>query len=119
MEDEYFFDLDKPSIREIKNEAGEWRIYYKSNQKFTISYSGNITGIAVIPDHGNPTPNNGKETGYITVSYGNVEYKDNGSNITWDESGYIIFHVKEGRKSNYHDVRVEYYLYRRGSKMKV
>ncbi len=111
-EDKYYFELDRPASREIKTEAGSTQIFFKCNQEYTISASGNITGLRL-------SHTSGSGNGSVTVSFDKVQYKESGSNITWDESGYIIFTVKEGNKSNFSVVRKEFYLVRRGSKMKV
>ncbi len=111
-EDKYYFELDRPASREIKTEAGSTQIFFKCNQEYTISASGNITGLRL-------SHTSGRGNGSVTVSFDKVQYKESGSNITWDESGYIIFTVKEGNKSNFSVVRKEFYLVRRGSKMKV
>lgn len=111
-EDKYYFELDRPASREIKTEAGSTQIFFKCNQEYTISASGNITGLRL-------SHTSGRGNGSVTVSFDNVQYKESGSNITWDESGYIIFTVKEGNKSNFSVVRKEFYLVRKGSKMKV
>ncbi len=110
--DKYYFELDKPAVREIKTEAGSTQIFFKCNQEYTVSATGNITGLRL--SHTSGTGN-----GSVTVSFDKVQYKESGSNITWDESGYIIFTAKEGSKSNYNVVKKEFYLVRRGSKMKV
>lgn len=111
-EDKYYFELDRPASREIKTEAGSTQIFFKCNQEYTISASGNITGLKLSHTFG-------KGNGSVTVSFDEVQYKASGSNIIWDENGYIIFTVKEGNKSNFSIVRKEFYLVRRGSKMKV
>lgn len=111
-EDKYYFELDRPASREIKTEAGSTQIFFKCNQEYTISASGNITGLRL-------SHTSGSGNGSVTVSFDKVQYKESGSNITWDESGYIIFTVKEGNKSNFSVVRKEFYLVRRGYKMKV
>lgn len=111
-EDKYYFELDKPTSREIKTEAGTTQIFFKSNQEFSISTSGNISGLRL-------SHSSGKGDGSVIVSFDKVQYKESGSNIIWDESGYIIFTVREGTKANFSIVKKEFYLVRRGSKMKV
>lgn len=111
-EDKYYFELVRPASREIRTEAGSIQIFFKCNQEYTISASGNIIGLRL-------SHTSGRGNGSVTVSFDKVQYKESGLNITWDESGYIIFTVKEGNKSNFRVVRKEFYLVRRGSKMKV
>lgn len=116
--EEYYFRFSTLASREIKTEASSTQIYFECNQDYTVSVescggsSVNITGLSI-----NPT--SGKGNGSITVSYGNVQYKESGNQITWYESNYIIFNVKEGTKSNYKNVKKQFHLFRKGYKMKV
>lgn len=111
-DDKYYFELEKPSSREIKTESGSTQIFFKCNQEYTISISGNITGMKL-------SHTSGKGNGSVTASFDEVQYRESGSSITWNESGYVIFTVKEGSKTNYNIVKKEFYLVRKGSKMKV
>ena len=111
-EDNYYFELERPAAREIKTDAGIIQIYFKTNQEYTISVTGNISGIKL-------SQLSGKGDGSVTVSFDKVQYKIEGHSITWNESGYINFTVKEGTKNDFKIVKKEYYIVRRGSKMKV
>lgn len=111
-EDQYYFKFTSLASREIKPEAGSTQIYFECNQEYVVTTSGNITGLKV-------SPTSGKGNGSVTASFGEVEYKESGSNITWNESGYVVFTVKEGTKSNFKTIKKEFYLVRKGSKMKV
>lgn len=106
--DNYYFELEKPAAREINTEPGSIKIYFKCNQEYTISATGNVTGLRL-------SHNFGEGDGFVTVSFDKVQYKDSGSNITWNEYGYIIFTAKEGSKNNFKLVKNEYYIVRRGS----
>lgn len=117
-EDQYYFKFTTLASREIKTEAGSTQIFFECNQDYSITVescggsSVSITGL-------NINPTSGKGSGYVTVSYGNVQYKESGNQITWNECNDITFNVKEGPKSNYKNVKKQFYLVRRGSKMKV
>lgn len=111
-DEKYYFELDFPAAREIKTEAGSTQIFFKCNQEYTVSATGNITGLKLSHTYGTGT-------GSIIVSFDKVQYNDRGSDITWSESGHIIFTAKEGVKSNFNVVKKEFYLFRRGSKAKI
>ena len=89
-EDKYYFELERPASREIKTEAGSVEIFFKCNQEYNISTSGNISGLKL-------SHTSGKGNGSVTASFDKVRYKESGSNIIWDETGYIFF-FSEGRK---------------------
>lgn len=111
-EDKYYFELDIPAAREIRTEAGSTKIFFKCNQSYSISTSGNISGLTLSHTYG-------EGDGSVTVLFDEVQYQESGSNITWNESGYIIFTVKEGKKNNFNIVKKEYYLVRRGWKARL
>lgn len=111
-EDKYYFELEMPAAREIRTEAGSTKIYFKCNQSYSISTSGNISGLTLSHTYG-------EGDGSVTVSFDEVQYQVSGSNITWKESGYIIFTVKEGNKNNFNIVKKEFFLVRIGYKARV
>lgn len=110
-EEEFYFELELPASREISTDAGSTRIFFECNQKYIVYATGNISGLTISNTYG-------EGDGSVTVSFDKVQYDDSGSGISWNEHGYIIFHVKEGKKSNYREVKKEFHLYRQGSRMK-
>lgn len=110
--EQYYFEFSNLSPIRIETEAGSTQIYFKCNQEYSVSVSGNIKGLRV-------SPTSGEGSGSVLASYNKVEYKEGSSYITWNESGTIIFTVKEGPKNNYKIVCKEFTLSRIGSKIKL
>lgn len=76
-EDKYYFELDIPAAREIRTEAGSTKIFFKCNQSYSISTSGNISGLTLSHTYG-------EGDGSVTVLFDEVQYQESGSNITWN-----------------------------------
>jgi hypothetical protein len=107
----YYFRVET-QVGNLSPEAGSLAITFDCNQSWTVSYSGDISGFSY-------TPSSGKGGGRITIKYGEVNYKQTSSEITWNEHGTLMFHIREGNSANFKNTTYNVYLSRRGSKQKV
>ena len=99
-------------IGNIRPTAGSSDISFDCNQPWTVTYSGNISGFSY-------SPSKGDGSGKVTIRYEETEYKETPSELTWNESGTLTFHIREGNPQNFRISTYNVYISRRGSKMKV
>lgn len=109
---DYYFWFNSISGMDIGPNSGYSKLYFECNQKWDVSYSGNISGFRV-------SPTSGVGSGYIEITYSETQYKTYSGNIEWNESVEMLFHVKEGNSKNYKYVTKPFIVKRRGSKLKV
>ena len=107
----YYFRVET-QVGNIRPEAGQLDISFDCNQSWSASYSGNISRFSY-------TPSNGNGRGRITIKYDEVKYSETSTDITWNESGTLTFHVREGNSKNFKNTTYNVYISRKGSKMKV
>ena len=107
----YYFELEKPMEREIGTEAGSIKIFFKCNQEYVISATGNVTGLSLSHTYG-------EGDGFVIVSYDKVKYKEGASGTSWNERCSIVFTVKDGSKSNFKVIQKSFFLFRQGFKVK-
>lgn len=105
----YYFRVET-QVGNIRPEAGKLDILFDCNQSWAASYSGNISGFSY-------TPSNGNGRGRITIKY--VKYSETSTDITWNESGTLTFHIREGNSKISKNTTYNVYISRKGSKMKV
>lgn len=110
-DDKYYFELEKPVEREIGTEAGSLKIFFKCNQEYVISATGNVTGLSLSHTYG-------EGDGFVIVSYDKVKYKEGASGTSWNERCSIVFTVKDGSKSNFKVIQKSFFLFRQGFKVK-
>lgn len=108
---QYYF-RDVSQVGNIRPTAGSTDISFDCNQPWTVTYSGNISGFSY-------SPSKGEGRGRVTIRYDEAEYKETSSEITWNESGTLTFHIREGNPQNFRNSTYNVYISRRGSKMKV
>ena len=100
--EQYYFELDRPAIREIRPDKGSLEIYIEGNSSYKIEVKGTVRGLVV-----NPTSGTVSGKGHVTVYYEEVKDK-----FSYHESSYIIFIAQEGPKDNYKTVKREFYIFR-------
>ena len=110
--DSYYFYFNSQSGYNYSANAGSTNISFKCNQKWKITYSGNVSGFSVSPLSGNGS-------GSIRVKFSDANTKTSGNYITWDEKETIYFHIKIGSKKKAKDTTKEFIIRRHGQKLKV
>lgn len=109
--DQYYFRVET-QVGNVRPTAGSMDISFDCNQSWSVNYNGDISGFSY-------TPSKGNGSGRITIRYDEVRYKETSSEITWDESGTLTFHIREGSSQNFKNATYNVYISRRGSKKKV
>lgn len=107
----YYFRVET-QVGNIRPEAGKLDISFDCNQSWSASYIGDISGFSY-------TPSTGNGRGRITITYDEVKYIETSTDITWNESGTLTFHIREGNSKNFKNTTYNVYISRKGSKMKV
>lgn len=107
----YYFRVET-QVGNIRPEAGSQVISFDCNQPWSVSYNGDISGFSYSPSNGN-----GK--GRIAIKYDEVKYRETSNEISWDESGTLIFHIREGNSKDFKNTTYNVYISRRGNKKKV
>lgn len=108
---QYYFRVET-QVGNIRPDAGRMDISFETNQAWAVTYSGNINGFTL-----SPTKGNGR--GHVTISYDEGKYTETSSEIRWNESETITFHIKEGSFRNHKSTTYNVYVSRSGSKIKV
>lgn len=108
---QYYFRVET-QVGNVSPIAGSMDISFDCNQTWSVSYSGNISGFSY-------TPSSGSGRGRVTIKYGEVNYRETASEATWDESGTLTFHIREGNSQSFRNTTYNVYISRRGSKKKV
>ena len=107
----YYFRVET-QVGNIRPEAGSLYISFNCNQSWSVSYNGDISGFSYSPSNGN-----GK--GRISIKYDEVKYRETSNEISWNESGTLTFHIREGNSKEFKNTTYNVYISRRGNKMKV
>lgn len=107
----YYFRVET-QVGNIRPEAGSIVISFDCNQPWSVSYNGDISGFSYSPSNGN-----GK--GRISIKYDEVKYRETSNEISWNESGTLTFHIREGNSKDFKNTIYNVYISRRGNKKKV
>lgn len=107
----YYFRVET-QVGNIRPEAGGLYISFDCNQPWSVSYNGDISGFSYSPSNGN-----GK--GRISIKYDEAKYRESSNEISWNESGALTFHIREGNSKDFINTTYNVYISRRGSKKKV